>query len=495
MRSLVIPVCLVAILFGQSGQNCLAESPNVLFIAIDDLNDWIGCLEGHPQAHTPHIDRLAERGILFTNAHCAAPACNPSRAALFSGQMADKTGVWSNSSPKLPGHRPDLLLLPTAFREAGYATLGSGKLLHGGGNRSGALFDDGSFPEQRWSPFERDAVRYSEDELASKGTDDPRHVINLPGREPIVLPFNAMPSDRNPTESDGESFDWGPVDFSDSDMGDGQITDWAIEQIQGGFDRPFFLAVGYYRPHIPLWAPRRFFELFPEREIQLPPFRDDDLQDLSESAVQWALEPVTAGSHATVVRHEQWRAAVAGYLACISFIDHQVGRLMDVLDSSPYSDDTLIVLWSDHGWHLGEKQHWGKWTGWERSTRVPLMFVPPVDNSNEFAESGSRCDEPVGLIDIYPTLMEMCDLSVEVELDGESLVPLLQTPDQTTDRAVATLFDAGNVSLRTRRWRYIRYADGSQELYDHEHDPHEWNNLAGDDGYADVISDLRGRAP
>ncbi len=210
-----------------------------------------------------------------------------------------------------------------------------------------------------------------------------------------------------------------------------------------------------------------------------PPLKRDDLQDLSETAKRWALEPVTAGSHATVVKHKQWCAAVEAYLACVTYVDHEIGRLLDTLDGSPFGDNTVIVLWSDHGWHLGEKQHWGKWTGWERATRVPLIIVPPKKLANRFAPAGSRCDQPVSLIDLYPTLTELCGVAPPDKLDGQSLVPLLREPHRATGRSVVTTFDPGNVSLRTERWRYLRYADGSEELYDHRNDPNEWENLAG----------------
>jgi arylsulfatase A-like enzyme len=486
---------IACVLFSKALFLHAAAKPNILFIGIDDLNDWLGCLDGHAQVKTPNIDRLADRGVLFTNAHCTAPACNPSRAALFGGKMPFNTGIWSNSSPRLLEHRARIVLLPAAFSRAGYVTLGTGKLLHSGGKANRVLFDESFNPEQRWSPLTRDEVRYTDEELPSKGTDDPRHVVNVPGEAPIVLPLNRMPSDRNPTAGDGESFDWGPFDVQDSEMGDGQITDWAIGHVKKGFDRSFFLAVGYYRPHIPLWAPRRYFDLYPEETVKLPPLKDDDLDDLSEVAKRWAVEPVTAGTHATVIRHGQWHAAVAAYLACVSFVDHQVGRLLDALDASPYAHNTLVVLWSDHGWHLGEKQHWGKWTGWERSTRVPMVIVPPKSQAADYAKAGSRCSQPVGLIDLYPTLAELCGVMPPEGLDGHSLVPLLRTPSLSTGRAVITTFDPGNVALRTDRWRYIRYADGSEELYDHRSDPNEWNNLAKDPHHARRIGELRRLVP
>ncbi len=471
---------LVVLTFSPVNVAASSERSSVLFIAVDDLNDWIGCLRGHPQAKTPHMDRLAERGVVFTNAHCAAPACNPSRAAVFSGLMPQHTGVWSNQSGRIQTLRPDTQYLPMAFARAGYETLGTGKLLH---SSSKIMFDESFSVEQRWSPLTRKAVAYTDQELSSKGTDNPRHLVkDSRGRE-IVLPLNRMPSDRKPNEKSGESFDWGPFDVPDSDFGDTKITDWAIEKIQQVRDKPLFLAVGYYRPHIPLWAPKRFFDRFKDTPGQLPEVKADDLNDLSPVARQWAVEAVTAGSHATVVKHGQWRAAVEAYLACVTYVDHEIGRLLDVLDHSSFGDNTVIVLWSDHGWHLGEKQHWGKWTGWERSTRVPLIMVPPRKWDDRFA-AGARCDQPVGLIDLYPTLLDLCQVSGPDTLFGRSLVPCLREPGRSTGHAVVTLFDRGNVSLRTGQWRFIRYADGSEELYDLLEDPHEWTNLAGSTDHA-----------
>lgn len=469
------------------------DKPNVLFIAIDDLNDWIGCLGGHPQALTPNMDRLAERGVLFTNAHCAAPACNPSRAAVFSGEMPWKTKVWSNNSKKMSDQDPDKKVLPRAFADAGYVTLATGKLMHSS-KANKQYFQQHWNSEQRWSPLSKDRVKYTRAELKSKGSDNPRHVVKRKGCEDIVLPLNRIPSDRKPNEDGGESFDWGPFEVADSEMGDAQITDWAIEQLKAGFDKPFFFCVGYYRPHIPLWAPQKYFDRFNGLDIQLPEVVANDLDDLNDIGKQWAIEAITAGSHASVVQHGQWKAAVKAYLACVTFVDHHVGRLLAALDSSPFRDNTVIVLWSDHGWHLGEKQHWGKWTGWERSTRVPLIIVPSKNAARQFTSSGQQCDQPVSLIDLYPTLADLCSVPAPYELDGRSLVPQLKQPGTVTHRTIVTAFDKGNISLRNDRWRYIRYADGSEELYDCDADPNEWKNVVNDAGHMPVLNLLRQQA-
>jgi arylsulfatase A-like enzyme len=461
-----------------AAQAAAPARPNVLFIAVDDLNDWIGPLRGHPQVKTPHLDRLASRGITFTNAHCAAPLCNPSRAAVFSGLQPFQTGVLANDEKAIRTARPDAVLLPQHFQQAGYRTYGTGKLLH---QKGPGLCETEFYPEQRWSPFAPAAVNYTAAELPSKGSANPQHHTVLKGR-PVVLPLNRMPSDRAAASPGGESFDWGPVDVDDSDLGDGQIADWAVQQIRTQAKspaQPWFLAVGFYRPHIPLFAPKKYFDLYAGLDIQLPVVKADDLDDLSDTGRKWARDPVTAGSHAAVVKHGQWQAAVTAYLACVSFIDAQVGKLLEALDASPAADNTIIVFWGDHGWHLGEKEHWGKWTGWQRSTRVPLLIAPPRSGATANFPRGATCADPVGLIDLYPTLIDACGLTARPGLAGESLVPRLKTPAAASDRHILTAFDAGNFAVTGPRWRYLRYADGNEELYDSANDPHEWTNLAG----------------
>ena len=456
------------------------KRPNVLFIAIDDLNDWVGCFGGHPQAITPNMDRLAKRGVRFTNAHCAAPLCGPSRNAIFTGRQPFRTGMYNNSDKGWYKKHPKVILMPKAFGQGGYATYGTGKLLH---SNSKGVFENEYFTGQRWSPFESKKINYSKAELPSKGSDNPRHIARL-GQHDYVLPFNRMPSDRSPDDPKGESFDWAALDVPDNAMGDGKITDWAIEQLKA--QQPFFMAVGYYRPHIPLYAPKKYFDMYKGVNIKLPPVREDDLNDLSPIARKWALEAATAGSHATTIKHGQWHAAVKAYLACVTFVDAQVGRLVATLDTSPHAKNTWVVIWSDHGWHLGEKQHWGKWTGWQRSTRVPLMILPPSGGATGRFATDAVCDNPVSLIDLYPTLLDLCGLPEKHQLMGQSLRPLLEKPTAKSNRLVVTTFDKGNHALSGIRWRYIRYKDGSEELYNRKNDPHEWTNLAAEPKNAPV---------
>lgn len=485
-RHLAVAACL----FAMSSLHAQTKShPNVLFIAVDDLNDWIGCMKGHPQARTPNLDRLALRGVLFTNAHCAAPVCLASRTALLSGRFPDQTGVFSNWG-KTQGKPPAKeLQLPMHFAAAGYETLGTGKIYHGKGAR---YFDDYFETEQRWSPFTQEQACYTEVELASKGSDHPRHVIQAgPGARDWVLPLNGLPSERNPTIKEGESFDWGPVEVKDEEMGDTRITNWAIRKLEAPHAKPLFLGVGYYRPHIPLFAPNLDFDALPPLEqIQLPDVKPDDLGDVGEVARQFALDPLTAGTHGLVVKHQQWREAVRAYLACVTFVDRQIGRLIEKLDASALAENTWIVVWSDHGWQLGDKQHWGKWTPWRQSTRMPLIVVPP---RYQPAVRGKVCAEPVSLVDLFPTLVEVCGLPPKDGLGGVSLAPLLANPDLKTDRAVITTVDPGNYALTTRDWRFIRYHSGDEELYDIAQDPHEWQNLAKDVPYGERLKNMRQR--
>ncbi len=415
--------------------------PNVLFIAIDDLNDWIGALGGHPQARTPNLDRLAKRATLFTRAYCQAPACNPSRSSLMTGILPSSSGVYLNSQPWRAA-MPNAVTLPQHFMKHGYWAGGSGKIYHG------------PFPDPpSWN-------RYWPSPTKNKPNDP----------QPAKRPVNGIPK--------AAHFDWGPVDVADEKMGDHQVADWVIGQLGRKRNKPFFLACGIYRPHLPWYVPQKYFDLFDAEKLTLPNVPDDDLDDIPTAGVKMA-QP--QGDHARVLRHEQWRKAVHGYLAATAFADAQVGRVLDALDKSGQADNTIVVLWTDHGWHLGEKKHWRKFTLWEESARTPLMFVVPKGLAKALPGgtlADVRVDRPVGLIDIYPTLLDLCGLAANPANEGRSLAPLLADKNAKWQRPALTTHGRNNHGLRTARWRYIRYADGSEELYDHEADPNEWRNLA-----------------
>ncbi|QDV39146.1 sulfatase [Tautonia plasticadhaerens] len=416
------------------------ERPNVLFIAVEDLNDWTGFLGGHPQARTPNLDRLAARGVSFTRAYCSAPACNPSRTSLLTGLRPSTTGVYHNDQPWRPV-LPDAVTLTDHFAAAGYDVAGGGKIFHNSFN------DPDAWPE--WF----------------KAGDHP---------EPDETPVNGIPG--------AGHFDWGPVDVPDEAMGDHRTVSWAIDRLDDDRDRRFFLAVGLIRPHLQWYVPRGYFEHYPVDGISLPEAPADDLDDVPAAGVAIARPD---GDHRKVLEAGQWEEAVQGYLASIEFADAQVGRLLDALEASGLADETIVVLWGDHGWHLGEKQHWRKFALWEEATRVPLIIAAPG-----VAAHGGRSGRPVSLMDLYPTLVELCGLPQKPELEGESLVPLLRDPASPRATPAITTHGRANHAVRTERWRYIRYADGSEELYDHEADPQEWTNLADDPRWEGQKRDL-----
>ena len=414
--------------------------PNVLFIAIDDLNDWTGCLGGHPDARTPNIDRLAARGVNFTRAYCSAPACNPSRASLLTGKLPSTSGVYHNSQPWRPA-MPDAVTLPQDFMANGYRVMGCGKIFHG------------RFPDPpSWHEY-----------YENPGSPEP------PNR-----PVNGLKNTGH--------FDWGPIDCDDEDMNDWKLVDWAETKLNREWAQPFFLAVGIVKPHLPWYVPRKYFDQFPPDKITLPEVNPDDLDDVPEAGREMAR---SERDHRRVVESDNWRKAVSGYLATGAFTDACVGRLIDILDNSAHADNTIVVLWSDHGWHLGEKLHWRKFALWEEATRNPLMFVVPG-----MTKPNSVCGRPVTLMDIFPTLVELCGLNPREGVEAQSLVPLLQNPDAPRERPALTTHGRNNHSLRTERWRYIRYEDGSEELYDHESDPLEWTNLAGKAEHAELKQQL-----
>ena len=439
--------------------------PNILFISVDDLNNWVGYLKGHPQTKTPHMDRLVEAGCAFTDAHCTTPLCQPSRTAVLTGLSPVKTKVYENGSKF---DHTAYTMLPQFFAEHGYATYGTGKIHHKK-NVTEVIFQKSYMTEQRWSPFDGESADYTKKELPSKGSKNPRHVIQSgPAGKRYVMPFNRMSSERSPDDKKGESFDWSAFDLPDDAFGDSKIVDWATQQIEThGSQKPFFMAVGFYRPHIPLYAPVKYFELHPLESIQLPTTTINDLEDIPTAGKKRALSAVTAGTHAHVTQNGQWTKAVQAYLASISFVDHQVGRLVDCLERTSHADNTLIVLFSDHGWHLGEKQAWGKQTGWIHSTQVPLIFCGPR------IQAGTLCEETVSLLDLFPTLSEVAGFPV-TGLDGVSLAPLLRDPIHTTERAVKTYINSDDFVLSSKDYRYIRYGDGSEELYDVKNDPREY---------------------
>ena len=284
------------------------------------------------------------------------------------------------------------------------------------------------------------------------------------------------------------AWDWGAYPEKDAQMADYQLAQKAAEALGEDFDQPFFMSVGFFRPHVPLFVPPRWFELHDAESLTLPKNPMLDLDDIPKNFLG-INDYAAAPTHAQVVQHGKQRSLTHAYLASISFVDHCVGIVLEALKSSPHAENTLIVLWSDHGFHLGEKQHWAKRTLWEESTRVPLLFAGPA------IKPGKICPEPASLLDIYPTLVELCRLPANPHLEGLSLVPQLSEPTTPRERPAITSSYFGNHSIRSRDWRLILYQDGARELYDHRTDPDEFHNLADDPAHQAIYDQLSGWLP
>ena len=469
------------------------QRPNVLFIVVDDMADWVTYMGGHPDVITPNIDALARRGFAFTEAHVASPVCGPSRAALFTGQHTTNNGVYTNRGV-LSDHIPNLRTFLNHFMDAGYRVMGAGKLFHPGSKHEGNVVlgqfhDYGPGPGIVGGPF-------NSRELATRNMSPVSIVDHGPGKLKAVLPMNGISTIDRP-QNQYSTFDWGPVNVGDDEMPDGQVANWVVDKLHKDYSEPFFLAAGFYRPHQPFFVPQEYFDLFSRMEdIKLPDTISGDLHDVPYPGRNLATTAFTSGTHKTVSKYNQWREAVQGYLATNAFVDRQVGKLLEALRSSPYADNTLIVFWSDHGWHLGEKEHWGKLTAWRDSTRVPFIIVPHSGHDIQVPRGGAIVDSPVSSLDIYPTLMQFASLPTPSSLDGESLIPTMEDPGKHGEnRRVVSTIGHGNFAVQSPRWRYIRYFDGSQELYDMRSDKHEWFNLAGDEQYQEIMLNLEKEIP
>jgi arylsulfatase A-like enzyme len=474
-----LAVCVAALLLAPYGSLSAAEpariaKPHVLFIAVDDLNDYISPLDNHPGVKTPNFDRLAKRSVTFANAHCAAPACHPSRVAVMTGVHPSRSGVyvnlfgahgprWREESPLLK----DAVVMSQHFRNHGYRALGGGKLFH-------AL---------QWSPgdSQNDPAAwdaYRGDPLDPISPDWPRPT-HTPDAQDGLTPGRPL--------GERQLFGATPLNVPDEQTGDHKVVDWAVAELRRPQDKPLFLAVGLFRPHIPWEVPQKWFDLHPLAKVKLPQHRADDLADAHDHGRRtW---------HKWVTENKQWEKFMQGYLASISYTDFQLGRLLDALDASPLRDNTIVVLWSDHGFHIGEKENWEKFALWDQTTRVPLFLHAPG-----LSRDGAKTRQPATLTDIYPTLCELAGLPVPAQCDGVSLVPQLKNPSAPHARPSLTSFVFGREpgpshAVADPRYRLIRYGNGFEELYDLQTDPHEFTNRAGDPALAEVKARLARSLP
>ncbi len=429
----------IAISHSACAEQLKDTRPNILFIAVDDLNDWVVPYGGHSHSLTPNLERLAESGLRFTNAHCQAPLCGPSRASLFTGLLPSTTGLYlhvkdsqiisGSQSPSKPE------LLTHVLERHGYETLGAGKLLHNGAG-GGLLQNYGG--HKSFGPYPEKHMNY---------------------------------------ENAGTSTDWGAYPATNEEMPDHAVANYAIHALSEKRDGPFFLGVGINRPHVPWHVPQEWFDQFDLDSIELPPYLPNDWDDLPEISKIIHNAPPTPSTE-WLIENEKWKEVVRAYLACVAYADYEIGRVLDALQESEYADNTIVVLWSDHGYHLGEKNIVTKMTLWEESTRVPLLISGPSVPQN--AES----KRPVGLVDLYPTLLGLASVDIPDTIDGRSLQPLIENPEAEWNHPTLTIWGRNNTAIRDERYRYIRYEDGSEELYDHSKDPNEFQNLADNPEYA-----------
>ena len=454
---LVVSAC------GNKEKTNIAETtptkPNVLFIAVDDLNTMIGPIDNFSNAKTPNFERLAKMGVTFTNAHCQAPLCGPSRASLMSGLRPSTTGIYGMTpDDKIRSEdnpvTKDITFLPEYFENNGYRTMGIGKLFHinapkGVLNENGGRVKGfGPYPEKRfvWDGF---------------GT-----------------------SKQKKRKYGRTSTDWGAFPENDTLMPDHKSVNWVIERLHKKYEKPFFMGLGFLRVHVPLYVPQKWFDMHPLETIKTPPYLSDDLNDIPNVGLQINDLPMMPSTE-WAIESGEWKKIVQAYLACMSYVDYELGRVLDALESSDYADNTVIVLWSDHGYRLGEKGTFAKHALWETATKAPLMFAGPN------VPKGKKIHAPVEMLSIYPTLLELSGLPAYNRNEGISLVSMMQNKENEKDAHAITTFGMNNHTIKMDGYRYIQYEDGTQEFYNHNTDPNEWKNEAANPEYKVQIEKMK----
>ncbi|MGB0767377.1 MAG: sulfatase, partial [Phycisphaeraceae bacterium] len=453
----------------RADDSAATTRPNVVMFVVDDLCDWISPM-GDQQAITPNMDRLAKRGVTFLNAHAPATYCAPSRTAIFTGQHASTTGFYRDQVYHFS--RPDLKPMQVAFHEAGYATFGAGKLFH---HRPGYVDLRG------WDKFFVRSQWHREN-----GWD---MIAWRHGESPFPQPHPSSPFNEGKKVTGGLFLEWGRVpNDREEAMADTIRTNWACEVLKKNHDKPFFLGVGLYTPHFPNYAPAKYFDLYNTDKIAIPAYKADDLDDLPDPIRKQKIN--RSRIHKELQERGLVKEAIHGYLASVSYADAMLGRVLDALDQSAHAENTIVILWSDHGYHHGEKGDWGKHTLWERTTNVPLLISGPG-----LAER-AKVDASVSLIDLYPTLIDLCRLETLDHLEGVSIAQTLRNPQAAEDRKIyIPWMMPGAYAIVDRDWRYIRYRNGKEELYDLNKDPNEWHNLADQPEYAEIKRRYRAHAP
>jgi arylsulfatase A-like enzyme len=429
---------------------------NIVMIAVDDLNDWIGAYGGHPQVKTPNIDKLAAKGMLFRNASCPGPVCGPSRSALLSGFMPSRTGIYGNGNNMLDS---ELIqknpTMPEYFSKHGYVTLSKGKIFHKHTTPNGG--DHGQWAYDIWEGTSGGGG-INKDKFYSRN----KGIIN---GEKIENPLF--------TAAGGSPFEFGPTKESKENTKDYKTAKWFEERLQDDYNKPFFMSVGISKPHLPFVAPQEYFDLYGLDTLQVPEYRMDDLDDIVNRDGKKIFTPHQ--DFLWVKHYNLHKESVRAYMAAVSYADECVGVVLDALENSKYADNTIVMLWGDHGWHLGEKLKYRKASLWREATQLPfIVYAPGMTN-------GKECNRNVNLQDMYPTLIDLCGLPEKKQLDGKSIMPLLKNPKKKWTPAVTTQ-GKGNHSIITEKWHYIVHGKrNAEELYNLEKDPMEWKNLAYED--------------
>ena len=471
------------LLFILSSAVNATDRPNVLFISVDDWNDWVGCFGGN-QAKTPNLDRLAKKGTIFRNAHSSAVYCAPSRTSLLTGRNLHTTGCYYDEPHFAKQNHPEITDLPAWFNRHGYYTAGGGKLYH---HMPGFIDMRGWDYYFHWNP-----------KLKKKGWglmswEAPAPLPEYVPFSPVVVQMSGKPRMRVAELPERPEVDahmeWGPLSNSDEEkMADTICTQWAVDFLSKEYDKPFFLGFGLYAPHKPNYVPQKYFDLYQLKDIKTPKPLKDDLNDLPPIAKKRSLSR-KKHVHDQVVAVKARKKAVQGYLAALSYADAMVGRVLDALEKSSHADNTIVVLWSDNGYHLGEKFAWAKHTLWERTSNVPFIWAGPG------ISEGAIIDTTVSLLDTYPTLVELAGIPANRNNEGLSLAPMLKDPTEAKDRTVIQTLAQNRFSLINQKWRYIHHAHNEEELYDLSKDPHEYHNLAENLEYAEVLKQFRSQHP
>jgi iduronate 2-sulfatase len=425
---------------------------NVLFIVADDMNCQIGCY-GNPVVQTPNIDKLAARGVRFDRSYCNYPVCNASRTSFLSGRYPDTTGVFGNGTEPRVKLGKDFQFMPEYFKANGYFTAGIGKIAHGG------------FPKSiKWDVFAE----------PQQGVDEDNNPANRPRRV-----RRAAPGDR--TKEVEVPFGWAATPNKDEEEPDGITARKIVKLMEQHKDGPFFLAAGFHKPHVPHTAPKKYFDMYPVEKMPLPIEPTDHAKAIPVIA--------RAPKYFPDLNDTQKRSIIQHYYAATTFMDAQVGLLLDAMDRLNLWDNTVVVFLGDHGWHHGEHGgFWAKMSTMEESARAPLMMVAPGHKSNAVSP------RMVEFVDVYPTLTELCKLPAAKGVEGTSFAPLLDMPEKPWKKAVFTVVSRkGGLGrcVRTEQFTYTEWPDGSTQLYDHTRDPHEFTNLAKDPAHTETVAGLK----